>query len=75
MPCPTLTIRYNANDERLRVDGLGQHNAAVVQSDVPGSVRTPDAQAQAGVQNAARRARPKEQVSDGRSVQAAEPRE
>lgn len=67
-------IRY-AHDERFRVDGPGQHDAAVVQPHVPGPVRAPDAQAQARVQDAPRGARPEEQVSDGRSVQTPEPRE
>lgn len=69
------TVCHHADDERFRVDGPGKHDASVVQPHVPGAVRTPNAQAQARVQNATRRARPKEQVSDGRSLQTAEPRE
>jgi len=36
---------------------------------VSGTVRAPNAQAQAGVQDAPRGARPEKQVPDGRSVQ------
>lgn len=65
----------NAHDERFRVDGPGQHDAAVVQSHVPGAVRAPNAQAQASVQDAPRGARPEKQVPDGRSVQTTQSRE
>jgi len=50
----------NAHDERFRVDGPGQHDAPVVQPHVSGAVRAPNAQAQAGVQDAPSGARPEE---------------
>lgn len=50
----------NAHDERFRVDGPGQHDAAVVQSHVSGAIRASNAQAQASVQDAPSGARPEE---------------